>query len=67
MITINCEGLSKKRIVELADDLCPLYRTVIIAGEKISLDKPTCEDSATVLPFIVAQYFADERHSPSKT
>ena len=30
-ITINCEGLSKKRIVELADDLCPLYRTVIIA------------------------------------
>ncbi|MBR3499657.1 MAG: hypothetical protein IKO05_11855 [Selenomonadaceae bacterium] len=63
-ITINCEGLSKKRIVELADDLCPLYRTVIIAGEKISLDKPTREDSNVALTFIVAQYFADERCSP---
>lgn len=63
-ITINCEGLSKKRIVELADDLCPLYRTVIIAGEKISLDKPTCEDSGVALTFIVAQYFADERCPP---
>lgn len=63
-ITINCEGLSKKRIAELADDLCPLYRTVTVDGEKISLGKPTCEDSATVLPFIVAQYFADERYSP---
>lgn len=58
-ITINCEGLSKKRITELADDLCPLYRTVIIAGEKIFLDKPTCEDSGVALTFIVAQYFAD--------
>lgn len=63
-ITINCEGLSKKRIAELADDLQPLYRTVVIAGEKISLDKPTCEDSSVALTFIVAQYFADERYSP---
>lgn len=61
-ITINCEGLSKKRIVELADDLCPLYRTVIIADEKIFFDKPTCEYSAAVLTFICAQYFADERY-----
>jgi len=62
-ITINCEGLSKKRIVELADKLQPLYRMVTIDDEKIFLDKPTCEDSSAVLPFIVAQYFADERHS----
>lgn len=56
-ITINCEGLSKKRITELADDLRPLYRTVTVDDEKISLDKPTHEDSGVALTFIVAQYF----------
>ena len=63
-ITINCEGLSKKHMRELADEVRPLYRKVTIADEKISFDKPTCEYSATVLTFVVAQYFADERCPP---
>ena len=38
-IRIDCEGLSGKRISELADDLDMLFRDVTVQGEYITVSK----------------------------
>lgn len=39
-LTINCDGLSKKRTVELANLLVPHFDQVSLCGEDIVADKP---------------------------
>lgn len=50
------EGLSRKRFQELVDYLHVLYRVVNVEDNVITLKKPRCEYSRTVLSFILTRY-----------
>ena len=55
-ITISCEGLSQKRINELADELDMLFEDVSIRGEHIIAGKPFSKNFLTDVNDICARY-----------